>query len=275
MVKRGYRLAITHGNGPQVGNALLRVELAKDRAPILPLGVIVADTEGGMGYMIEQCLQNMLLKRGFTSEVLTVITQVHVDPQDPALTNPTKFIGQYYTEAEAKRLAATEKWTVKQDGERGWRRVVGSPQPLRILNAAPIKRLIEHGTIVIAAGGGGIPVYAEADGWLEGVDAVIDKDRASAVLARDIHARELFILTEPEYVMLNYGKPDAQRLTRVSLSEVRKHHAAGQFPPGSMGPKIEAAMTFLESGGERVIICALSKFVESLDGKSGTVIVPH
>ncbi len=274
LVQRGYRLAITHGNGPQVGNAMLRVELAKGRAPVLPLGVIVADTEGGMGYMIEQCLQNILLRRKLRSEVLTVITQVFVDPRDPALTNPTKFIGQYYSEADATRLAATEKWTVKQDGDRGWRRVVGSPQPLKILNAGPIKRLTDHGTIVIAAGGGGIPVYAEKDGWLEGVDAVIDKDRASAVLAHDIGAQELFILTEPEYVSLNYGKSNAQRLPRLTLSEARKYYDEGHFPPGSMGPKIEAAINFLASGGQRVIICALSKFVESLDGKSGTVIVP-
>ncbi len=275
LVKRGYHLAITHGNGPQVGNALLRVELAKGRAPVLPLGVIVADTEGGMGYMIEQCMQNILLRRNLRSEVLTVITQVFVDPKDPALANPTKFIGQYYSEEEALRHAETEKWTVKQDGDRGWRRVVGSPEPLRILNAEPIKRLIEHGTIVIAAGGGGIPVYAELNGWLEGVDAVIDKDRASAVLARDIGAQELFILTEPEYVALNYGQPNEQRLTKLTLSEARKYFNEGHFPPGSMGPKIEAAVSFLESGGQRVIICALSKFVESLDGRSGTVILSN
>jgi carbamate kinase len=274
LVKRGYRLAITHGNGPQVGNALLRVELAKGHAPVLPLGVVVADTEGGMGYMIEQCLQNILMRRGLKSDVLTVITQVYVDPQDAALKNPTKFVGQYYSEQEALHLAETEHWTVKKDGERGWRRVVGSPQPLRILNADPIKRLISHGTIVIAAGGGGIPVYAESDGWLEGVDAVIDKDRASAVLARDIGAQDLFILTEPEYVSLNYAKPNERRLTRVTVSDARKYFNEGHFPPGSMGPKIEAAISFLDSGGQRVIVCALSKFVESLDGQSGTVIVP-
>jgi len=274
LVGRNYRLAITHGNGPQVGNALLRVELSKGRAPVLPLGVIVADTEGGMGYMIEQCLQNILLRRGLKREVLTVITQVFVDPHDPALANPTKFVGQYFGEADAQRLAKSEGWTVTRDGERGWRRVVGSPQPLAILNAEPISHLVDHGTIVIAAGGGGIPVYAEPNGWLEGVDAVIDKDRASAVLARDIGAKELFILTEPEYVALNYGKPNERRLSRMSVSEAKQYYAEGHFPPGSMGPKIEAAITFLESGGERVLICALSKFVESLDGRSGTAIVP-
>jgi carbamate kinase len=227
-----------------------------------------------MGYMIEQCLQNILLRRGLKREVLTVITQVFVDPYDPALVNPTKFIGQYYGEEDAQRLAKSEGWSVKRDGDRGWRRVVGSPQPLAILNAEPIAHLVDHGTIVIAAGGGGIPVYAESNGWLEGVDAVIDKDRASAVLARDIAAKELFILTEPEQVALNYGKPNERSLSRLSVSEARQYYAEGHFPPGSMGPKIEAAITFLESGGERVLICALSKFVESLDGRSGTAIVP-
>ena len=209
LVQRGYRVAVSHGNGPQVGNALLRVELAKSVAPMLPLGVIVADTEGGMGYMIEQCLQNVMLRRGVAGDVVTIVTQVLVDPQDPALQNPTKFIGQYYPEEEAKRLAAKEGWTVKPYGDRGWRRVVGSPEPLQIVNGATIKQLIELGKIVIAAGGGGIPVYREPDGWLEGVDAVIDKDRASAILARDIGAQELFILTEADYVALELRQVDA------------------------------------------------------------------
>ena len=275
LVKRGYRVAITHGNGPQVGNALLRVELAKGKAPVLPLGVIVADTEGGMGYMIEQCLQNMLLRRGgLRREVVTIVSQVLVDPGDPALLNPTKFVGQFYTEAEAHHLAHSEGWTVKPDGERGWRRVVGSPEPLEILNGPTIKQLIAMDKVVIAAGGGGIPVYRKPDGWLEGVDAVIDKDRASAVLARDIGAQELLILTETEYVALDFGRPNQRNLHRITTAEVERYYGEGHFPPGSMGPKIEAAVKFLRSGGRRVIICALSKFIESLDGKSGTTIVP-
>lgn len=273
LVQRGYHVAITHGNGPQVGNALLRVELAKDRAPILPLGIIVADTEGGMGYMIEQCLQNMLLERAIRPDVVTIVTQVLVDPADPALANPTKYIGQYYTEADARRMADAEGWTVKQNGERGWRRVVGSPQPIEILNGKVIARLTEQGILVIAGGGGGIPVYRREDGWLEGVDAVIDKDRASAILARDIGAQDLFILTEVEFVALNFGKPDQQNLTRVTLAEIERFHQQGHFPAGSMGPKIEAAIAFLRSGGRRVIICALNKFMESLDGNSGTTIL--
>jgi carbamate kinase len=274
LIERGYRLAITHGNGPQVGNALLRVECAADRAPILPLGVIVADTEGGMGYMIEQCFQNVLLRHKLERDVVTIVSQVLVDPNDPALVNPTKFVGQHYSEAEAKRLAEVQGWTVKPYGTDKWRRVVGSPEPLQILNGATIRDLILSGKIVIAAGGGGIPVYRKDDGWLEGVDAVIDKDRASAILGRDIGAHELFILTDTEYVALNYGKPEQKALRRVTVSELERYYKEGHYPAGSMGPKVEAAIKFLRAGGQRVIICALSKFMESLDGNSGTTVVP-
>jgi carbamate kinase len=274
LVKRGYRVAVTHGNGPQVGNALFRVELAKGRAPMLPLGIIVADTEGGMGYMIEQCLRNVMLRRGVRREVVTIVSQVLVRPDDLALVNPTKYIGQFYTEDAAKQMVASEGWAVKQDGDRGWRRVVGSPEPLEILNGAIIKQLIEAGHVVIAAGGGGIPAYRKEDGWLEGVDAVIDKDRASAVLALNIGASELFILTDAEFVALNYGKSNQQILKRISVSDAEHYYKEGHFPAGSMGPKIEAAIKFLRGGGQRVIICALSKFMESLDGNSGTTILP-
>ncbi|MFH1009757.1 MAG: carbamate kinase [bacterium] len=274
LVRRDYRLVITHGNGPQVGNALLRVELARGKAPILPLGIIVADTEGGMGYMIEQCLQNVLLKAGLRHDVVSIVTQVVVDKDDPNLKNPTKFIGQFYTEKEAKRLAAESGCQVKADGDRGWRRVVGSPIPLEIINRAAIRQLISSGTIVIAAGGGGVPVYREADGWYEGVDAVVDKDRASAVLARDIGAEELCILTATDKVALNFGKPNQRDLNRITVSEAKAFASQGHFPAGSMGPKIEAAITFLESGGERVVICALENLPLALDGKAGTLIVP-
>ncbi|MBM3324396.1 MAG: carbamate kinase [Calditrichaeota bacterium] len=274
LVRRDYRLVITHGNGPQVGNALLRVELARGKAPILPLGIIVADTEGGMGYMIEQCLQNVLLKAGLKRDVVSIVTQVVVDKDDPNLKNPTKFIGQFYTREEAKQLAAESGSQVKADGNRGWRRVVGSPIPLEIINRAAIKQLISSGTIVIAAGGGGVPVYREADGWYEGVDAVVDKDRASAVLARDVGAEELLILTATDKVALNFGKPNQRDLDRITMPEAKAFMTEGHFPPGSMGPKIEAAVTFLESGGERVVICALENLPLALDGKAGTLIVP-
>lgn len=274
LIAAGYRVALTHGNGPQVGNALLRVELAADRAPILPLGIVVADTEGGMGYMIEQCLYNVMLKRGMTREVLTVVTQVLVEQDDPALSNPTKFIGKFYSAEEAAELQTSRGWTMKEDGTRGWRRVVGSPQPVQILNCDSIRHLYEMDTIVIAAGGGGIPVYKENDGRLEGVDAVIDKDRASAVLGRDIGARELFILTDTEFVSLNYGKPDQKNISRMTVGEAERCLQEGHFPQGSMGPKIEAAIQFIRSGGERVIICDLLQLSESLEGRTGTAIVP-
>ncbi len=275
LLHRGYRLAVTHGNGPQVGNALLRVELSADRAPELPLGVIVADTEGGMGYMIEQCLQNVFLRCGYGQiEVVTMVTQVLVDPNDPALKNPTKFVGQFYSETEALQKQQ-QGWVVKSAGARGFRRVVGSPMPLEILNRGVIKQLVHAGTVVIAAGGGGIPVYREADGWLEGVDAVIDKDRASAVLARDIQAHDLIIVTAAEFVSLNYGTPQQVNLPKLTMKEAQRYLNEGHFPAGSMGPKVEAAVKFLQEGGERVLICDLDKFVESLDGKSGTWILPN
>ena len=270
LVRRDYRLVITHGNGPQVGNALLRVELSRGKAPILPLGIIVADTEGGMGYMIEQCFQNVLKDAKILRDVVSIVTQVVIDKNDSNLTNPTKFVGQFYSEEDAKRLAAESGWKVKADGNRGWRRVVGSPIPLEIINRASIKQLVESGVIVIAAGGGGVPVYREANGKCEGIDAVIDKDRASAVLARDIGAQELYILTSTDKVALNFNKPNQRDVDSMTVAEAESYAADGHFPPGSMGPKIEAALTFLKSGGERVVICALENLAQALDGKAGT-----
>ena len=273
LVQRGYNLAITHGNGPQVGNAILRVELARGKAPILPLGICVADTEGGMGYMIAQSLQNRLLRDGIERPVAAILTQVLVDPHDPAYASPSKFIGQFYTEEEATRYARERGWQVKRDGDRGWRRVVASPRPMGIVEGPVIRAMVQGGAIVIAAGGGGIPVYYEADGTLEGSDVVIDKDRASAILANEIGAQELIILTEVDQVALNFGKPNQKILSRVTVSEARQHLADGHFPPGSMGPKIEAAIAFIEAGGEKVIITSIDKAPAALDHKAGTLIV--
>lgn len=274
LVRAGYRLVITHGNGPQVGNALLRVELAAHQAPIVPLGMLVADTEGSMGYMIEQSLQNALHLAGIQREVLTVVTQVLVDKDDPSLGTPTKFIGQFFTEERAKELAKKSGWEVRDTGGRGWRRVTSSPIPLRIINSRAILHLVEAGFIVIAVGGGGIPVYLEPDGQLEGVDAVIDKDRASAALGLNIGAEELIILTNVDKVALNYEEPDQVEIDRMSVSQAKQYLAEGQFPPGSMGPKIEAAIEFLEGGGEKVIIAPLEKALEAFKGNAGTMIVP-
>jgi carbamate kinase len=274
LIRDGYNLAITHGNGPQVGNAILRVELARDKAPVLPLGICVADTEGGMGYMIEQSLQNRLKKEGIKRDVVTVVTQVIVDKDDPSIKEPTKFIGQFYTRQEAKRFAKERGWMVKEDRAKTWRRVVASPIPLEIVEKKTIGDLVENGVIVIAAGGGGIPVYRENDGALEGVDAVIDKDRASAVLARDIEAELLLILTEVERVALNFGTLLQIDLERLTVDEAKKCLKEAHFPAGSMGPKIEAAIQFLESGGKEVIITSIPKAFDAVKkGTAGTRIV--
>ncbi|MCX7995768.1 MAG: carbamate kinase [candidate division WOR-3 bacterium] len=273
LIKQGYHLAITHGNGPQVGNALLRVERTAQEIPALPLGVIVADTEGGMGYMIEQSLQNKLRKLGIERDVVTIVTQVIVDANDPSIINPTKFVGPFYTEKQAKKLAELFGWVIKEDPGRGYRRVVPSPKPIKIVNSRIIKQLVEQGVIVIAAGGGGIPVYVEIDKTYEGIDGVIDKDLASAVLAIDINAQILAILTGVDYVYLNYKKPDQRPLEKITLSEAKRYLSEGHFPEGSMGPKIEAAIKFLESGGSEVIITSLINAKKAFFGDFGTKIV--
>ncbi len=273
LIKEGYKLAITHGNGPQVGNALLRVERTMRSIPALPLGVIVADTEGGMGYMIEQSLQNKLMALGIKRDVITIVTQVVVDPNDPSIVSPSKYIGPFYTKKQAESLAKMFNWVTKEDSGRGYRRVVPSPIPRRIVNRKTIKTLVDLGTIVIAAGGGGIPVYIENDGSYEGVDAVVDKDRASAVLAHDIDATTLLFLTNVDCVYLNYKKENQQSLRKITLAEAKKHMDAGQFPAGNMGPKIEAAISFLQSGGQGVIITSLSKALQAILGDEGTKIV--
>lgn len=274
LLEAGYRMAITHGNGPQVGNALLRVELARGKAPILPLGICVADTEGGMGYMIEQSLQNGLKAAGIDREAVTIVTQVIVDPADPLFDKYTKFVGQFYSKEEIERLADNNGWTVKEDSGRGWRRVVPSPKPLNIVNAKAIKKLVDDGTVVIAAGGGGIPVYVDNNNRLEGVDAVIDKDLASAVLARDIGAEELIILTDVDKVALNFGKPNQVWLDEMTADQAHEYLHQEHFPYGSMGPKVKAAINFIAWGGEKVIITSIEKVGEAIKGEAGTKIVP-
>jgi len=273
LIRDGYNLVITHGNGPQVGNALLRIELARGKAPVLPLGVCVADTEGGMGYMIQQSLYNRLRDEGLERPVVTMITQVLVDPNDPAIANPTKFIGQFYTEEEAGIFSETRAWQMRKDANRGWRRVVPSPTPLRTVEADTIRLLVDSGTVVIAAGGGGIPVYIDHRNWYEGIDAVIDKDLASALLAGEVGARVLSILTSVDAVALNFGTPEQKNLSHVTLDEIRGFHAQGHFPAGSMGPKILAAIKFLENGGDVVSITSFENAGRALKGEAGTRIV--
>ncbi len=273
LVRAGYKLAITHGNGPQVGNAILRVELARGQAPILPLGICVADTEGGMGYMIEQSLRNRLKKEGVNRSVVTIITQVLIDHNDPQIANPSKFVGQFYTEEEAKRFASERNWVVKKDSDRGWRRVVASPQPLSVVESDTIKALVDNGAIVITAGGGGIPVYIDSKGNLEGEDAVIDKDLASAVLGKDIGSEILIILTSVDKAAINFGKNNERWLDKMTLSEAKRYLKEGHFPAGSMGPKIQAAVQFIENGGSEVIITSFNNAGRALEGSAGTRIV--
>jgi carbamate kinase len=273
LVEAGHLVVITHGNGPVVGNIVIRNEMAKAVIPPMPLDVCGADSEGGIGYMLQQALQNHLRKMGIEKDVFTIITQVVVDGRDPAFERPTKPIGPFYKRKEAEAIGREKGWTVIEDSGRGYRRVVASPQPLEIVEWKAIKRAIDSGAIVIAVGGGGIPVVRGADGTLKGVEAVIDKDRASSVLARELSAHVLIILTEVEKVAINYGKPDQQDLGSISVREARAYLARGEFAPGSMGPKIEAAIEFLEAGGDEVIVTRPELLSEALGGKRCTRIV--
>jgi len=269
LIRDGHDVVITHGNGPQVGNMMIRVDRSRGFAYDLPLGVCVADTQGEMGYMIAQSLQNRLTREQIHREVVAVVTQVVVDREDPSLKHPTKPVGRFHTEEEARLMMAEGKHMV-EDAGRGWRHVVPSPHPSRVVESSVIRQLVEAGHIVIACGGGGMPVYVEDDGTYEGIDGVVDKDRASAVLAREIGADELIILTEVDKVALNFNKPDQRFLDRLTVAEARRYLAEGHFHKGSMGPKVEAVIDFLENGGKRAIIASLDKAYDALHGRAGT-----
>jgi len=269
MIADGHKVVLTHGNGPQVGVHLIQNEAASAQVPPSPLGVIVADTQGSMGYMIAQSLANTMHLKGIKKDVVTVITQVEVDPADPSMLNPTKYVGPFYKADQVEKLR-DRGWIIKEDPGRGFRRVVPSPIPLDVIEKDTIRDLIDEGKIVIAVGGGGIPVYREADGRLEGVDAVIDKDRASALLANLINADELVILTGVDKVAINFKKPDQKVFDHLTVAECERYLAEGQFPKGSMGPKIEAACDFVRRGGARVIITSLENATLAVEGKAGT-----
>jgi carbamate kinase len=271
MVGEGHKVVLTHGNGPQVGVHLIQNEAASTQVPPSPLNVIVADTQGSMGYMIAQCLSNALVKEGVKKEVVTVVTQVEVDPADPSMLNPTKYVGPFYR-AEQVEALRQRGWIIKEDPGRGFRRVVPSPIPLDVVEKATIKDLIDDGKVVVAVGGGGVPVKRDSDGTLTGVDAVIDKDRASALLANLIDADELIILTGVDKVAINYRKPDQKFFDHLTVAECEKYMAEGQFPKGSMGPKIEAACDFIKRGGAKVIITSMENATLAVEGKAGTVI---
>jgi len=274
MVEAGWTVVLTHGNGPQVGFILRRSGIAKGVVPEVPVDYADADTQGAIGYMFQRALYNEFQRRKLKRKVVAVVTQVLVDPNDPAFRNPTKPIGAHMTEDVAKSLAEDFGWVVKEDAGRGWRRVVASPMPQKIIEHDIIEALIDLGYIVIACGGGGIPVLRDAQGDLQGLEAVIDKDFASSLLARDLGAELFVVSTGVEKVAVDFGKPAQRWLERVTLAEVRKYLAEGQFPKGSMGPKIEAIISFLEGGGTRALITNPPNLGRALSGATGTHIVP-
>ncbi|MCS7197560.1 MAG: carbamate kinase [Candidatus Bipolaricaulota bacterium] len=271
IIARGYRVVLTHGNGPQVGNLLIQQEEAKELVPPLPLDVCDAMTQGQLGYLIQQKLREALGQLGIiTQSVVTVVTQVQVDPGDPAFADPTKPIGPFYSDRE--RLLLEQKGYVLKrvgKGAKPWRRVVASPEPKDIVELGAIRALLATGSVVIACGGGGVPVVREG-GRLHGVEAVIDKDLASALLASELGAQILLILTNVERVALHFGTPQQVFLDRMSVREARRYLIEGHFPAGSMGPKVEAAIRFVEGGGERAYITSLEKALEALEGRAGT-----
>lgn len=273
LVAAGFATVITHGNGPMVGHLLLQMECARALVPPMPLFISDADTEGSLGYLIQQCLVNELRRRGRKQGVATVITQVVVAADDPAFSAPDKPIGPFYQAAEAERLKKDRGWQLLEDAGRGWRRVVPSPHPLTIVEQDIISYLLHGGIIVIAAGGGGVPVVRRPDGDLRGVEAVIDKDRASAVLAREIAADLLIFLTAVDYVYADYGQPGQRPLMTLTGAEARKYLEDGHFPPGSMGPKVESALDFLSRGGKRVLITRPENLAAALKGRTGTHII--
>ncbi len=269
---RDYELAIVHGNGPQVGNIVLASETAADVVPPMPFDVCGAMSQGYIGYHIQQALRHALQSRKRYIPVVTIITQVVVDENDPAFKNPTKPIGAFYSEKEAEKISREEGYQLKEDSGRGWRRVVASPMPKRIVEFSCLRELWDT-TIVVTAGGGGIPVIENKDGSLKGIAAVIDKDLAAARLADDIEADILMILTEVEKVYLNFNKPDQEALDNITVDEARQYISEGHFAPGSMLPKMQAAVSYVKDNpGKKAIITSLSRAIDALDGKAGTVI---
>ncbi len=268
----GWKIVITHGNGPQVGVNLLRNELAGAAVPASPLDVLGAETQGGIGYLVQQTFADEFRRRGVGKSVVSVVTQVVVDATDPALGQPTKFVGPGYSAEQSAQLAQARGWAMREDAG-AWRRVVPSPRPQGIVELRAIRALIARGFVVVAAGGGGIPVLRERDGSLCGVEAVIDKDLAASLLAHDLGATRLVISTAVENVALHFRTPQQRDLEVVTVDEVKRHLERGHFPAGSMGPKIQAAVEFLEGGGQDVIITSPGSLGRAMAGLAGTRIV--
>ena len=274
MIIDGWDVVVTHGNGPQVGFILRRSEIASHELHEVPLDYCGADTQGAIGYMFQQALHNEFRLRGIEKQATTVITQTIVDRNDPAFQNPTKPIGSFMDEAAAKEKMSKEGWTMVEDAGRGWRRVVPSPIPQTIVEADAIRSLIDHGFVVVAVGGGGIPVMQLENGDLTGVEAVIDKDFGSAILASMIKADLFLISTAVEKVAINFNKPDQKWLDQMTVAEARKYLAEGQFAKGSMLPKIQAILKFMDQGGKKALITDPEHIKDALEGKTGTWIVP-
>lgn len=273
IVRQGYEMLVVHGNGPQVGNILVQNEEASTKIPPQTLDVCVAQTEGSMGFLLQQAIRNRLETIGQPAEVATVLTEVEVDPNDPAFKKPTKPIGPFFTRYRAEALERDLGWTMREDAGRGWRHVVPSPRPLHILNIKTIKRMLESAAVVIAAGGGGIPVVRGRDSQWRGVEAVIDKDFASALLAAELEADLYIVLTGVPKVAIDFGKPTERFVERLTVTDAQRYMQEGQFPAGSMGPKIEAAIQFVKASGREVLITDVDHLREALAGSEGTRIV--
>lgn len=272
LIEQGNELIITHGNGPQVGALLMASEEASHVTPPMPLDVLSGQSQGFIGYMIVQSLTNQLIKLGVKKPVINLLTRVLVSKDDERFKNPSKPIGSFYTEEQAKKMIAEKGWTMKEDAGRGYRRVTPSPFPLEVLEKDIIKTMSEKDTVVIAGGGGGIPVIKETDGSYTGIEGVIDKDLTGCVIAKSVDADIFMILTDVENAYINYGKPEQQSLHNVSVSEMEKYVAEGHFAEGSMAPKINAAIDFVKSTGGKSYICSLFRAQEALEGKSGTIV---
>jgi carbamate kinase len=273
VIKKGYDLIIVHGNGPQVGNLLIQMEESVNKVPPFSLEVCDAMTQGSMGFMLEKAIINELRKNSIDKEVATLITQVVVDREDPAFNNPTKPVGPFYSKHRASMLKRQKKWNMTEDAGRGYRQVVPSPKPIDIVSKWVIRDLVHAGRIVVAAGGGGIPVIINGNGLFKGVEAVIDKDFTASLIAREVKAELFVILTNVPRVSLNYGQPDETPLSVMSVDEAQKYLAQEHFPPGSMGPKIEAAVEYVQSGGNEVLITSANHLKASLINRSGTKII--
>ncbi len=274
IVRQGYELVVVHGNGPQVGNIMIQVEQSVLQIPPITLDVAVAQTQGSIGFLLQTAIRNELTKQGVVKDVVTLLSEVEVDPDDPAFQKPTKPVGPFFNRYRAKVLTEERGWTMKEDAGRGYRKVVPSPKPKRILNFDVVRRLVTNGTVVVAAGGGGIPVVTGSDGAIRGIEAVIDKDYASALLAAELKADLFIVLTGVPRVMKNFGKKSQKEISELTVDEARRLLRQGQFPAGSMGPKIDASIRFVEASGSSVLITDAAHLARALAGESGTYLRP-